>query len=72
VAGTPAQGLVAPDLSHVASRRTIAAGTLPVTRANFAVWVDDPQAIKPGNHMPEVPLTGAELSALSAYLETLR
>jgi cytochrome c oxidase subunit II len=72
VAGTSAQGLVAPDLSHVASRRTIAAGTLPVTRANFAVWVDDPQAIKPGNHMPEVPMTGAEVSAVSAYLETLR
>ena len=71
IARTPASGMVAPDLSHVASRRTIAAGTLPTTHANLAVWIDDPQAVKPGNNMPEVPLTPAELRAVTAYLETL-
>ena len=72
VAGTPANGLVAPDLTHVASRRTIAAGTLPTTHASFVAWLDDPQAVKPGNHMPEVTLTDPELSAITAYLETLK
>jgi cytochrome c oxidase subunit 2 len=72
VAGTPASGTVAPDLSHVASRRTIAAGTLPTTHPNLAAWVADPQAIKPGNNMPTVPLTEAELNAVTAYLETLK
>ncbi|HYD23424.1 MAG TPA: cytochrome c oxidase subunit II [Croceibacterium sp.] len=72
VAGTPASGMVAPDLSHVASRRTIAAGTLPTTRDNLMAWVADPQAVKPGNNMPKVPLTEAELAALGAYLETLK
>ena len=56
----------------VASRRTIAAGTLPTTHASFVAWLDDPQAVKPGNHMPEVTLTDPELSAITAYLETLK
>jgi cytochrome c oxidase subunit II len=72
VAGTPASGMVAPDLSHVASRRTIAAGTLPTTHASLTAWIADPQAVKPGNNMPKVPLTPAELSAVTAYLETLK
>jgi cytochrome c oxidase subunit II len=72
VAGTPASGQVAPDLSHVASRRTIAAGTLPTAHTTLAAWVADPQAIKPGNNMPKVPLTPAELRAVTAYLETLK
>jgi cytochrome c oxidase subunit 2 len=72
VAGTPASGQVAPDLSHVASRRTIAAGTLPTTHPNLAAWIADPQAVKPGNNMPKVPLTEAELGAVTAYLETLK
>lgn len=72
VAGTPASGQVAPDLSHVASRRTIAAGTLPNTRENLAAWIADPQAIKPGNNMPKVPLSASELQAVTAYLETLK
>lgn len=72
VAGTPAYGQVAPDLSHVASRLTIAAGTLPTTPANLRAWIADPQKVKPGNNMPKVPLSAAELSALTAYLETLK
>jgi cytochrome c oxidase subunit 2 len=72
VAGTPASGTVGPDLSHVASRRTIAAGTLPTTHANFLKWIEDPQKPKPGNNMPKVPLSSNELAALTAYVETLR
>jgi cytochrome c oxidase subunit 2 len=72
VSGTPASGMVAPDLSHVASRRMIAAGTLPTTHATLAAWIADPQAVKPGNNMPKVPLTERELSAVTAYLETLK
>ncbi len=72
VAGTPASGQIAPDLSHVASRRTIAAGTLSTTHANLLAWVRDPQAPKPGNNMPKVTLSEAELAAITAYLETLK
>jgi len=72
VGGTPASGQVAPDLTHVASRNTIAAGALPMSRENLARWVSDPQAVKPGNNMPKVPLSQSELGALVAYLETLK
>ena len=72
IAGTPASGQVAPDLSHVASRRSIAAGTLAMSHANLVGWVSDPQGVKPGNAMPNVPLDGLQLAAITAYLETLR
>ena len=72
IAGTPASGQVAPDLSHIASRRTIGAGTLAMTHANLTRWVADPQQPKPGNNMPKVPLSDAELGAVVAYLETLK
>ena len=72
IGGTPASGQVAPDLTHVASRRTIAAGTLPATRAGFDAWIADPQAAKPGNAMPRVPLSDAERAAVVAYLESLK
>lgn len=72
ISGTPASGQAAPDLSHVASRPSIAAGTLPMSRANLAAWIADPQAAKPGNNMPVIPLSPAELNAVTAYLETLR
>ena len=72
VRGTSAAGLLGPDLTHVASRLTIGAGTLPNTRGNMAGWVADPQHIKPGNLMPVLPLTGPDLQALLAYLGTLQ
>lgn len=62
---------VGPDLTHLASRRTLAAATLPNTRGNLAGWLIDPQAIKPGNHMPGTDLDAASLQALLAYLESL-
>ena len=71
VAGTEAQGQAGPDLTHLASRQTLAAGTLPNTPGNLAAWVVDPQAIKPGNEMPGTDVEGDELQALLAYLESL-
>jgi cytochrome c oxidase subunit 2 len=72
VAGTPAGGQVAPDLTHVASRATIAAGTLPNTSGSLYAWIADPQGIKPGNNMPYLGLNADELHAVVAYLETLK
>ena len=71
IRGTEAHGRVAPDLSHFALRRTIAAGTLPNTRGHLGGWIADPQSIKPGNRMPRVPLKGEELRALLSYLHSL-
>ena len=61
-----------PDLTHFASRMTIAAGTLPNTRGNLAGWIVDSQSIKPGNKMPPNPINSDDLNALLAYLETLK
>jgi cytochrome c oxidase subunit 2 len=72
IAGTTASGQVAPDLTHFASRPTIAAGTLPMSRENIAAWIADPQAPKPGNNMPKVPLGPGEIDAVTAYLESLK
>jgi cytochrome c oxidase subunit 2 len=72
ISGTPASGRVAPDLTHVASRRSIGAGTLPMNRGNLYAWVADPQSQKPGNHMPTIGLEPDELHGIIAYLETLK
>lgn len=72
IRGTGAFGRVAPDLTHLASRRTLAAATIPNTRGHLAGWIADPQAIKPGNLMPPSGLPSDELTALVAYLESLR
>lgn len=72
IRGTPAQGTFGPDLTHVGSRLSIAAGTLPANRGNLAAWVVHAQQLKPGNEMPSLHVfTGEELRALSAYLEAL-
>lgn len=71
VRGTGAWGRVAPDLTHIASRRTLAAGTLANTRGNLAAWILDPQHVKPGTFMPPTQLAADDLQALLAYLETL-
>ncbi len=72
IAGTPAGSRIGPDLTHLASRRTIAAGTLPNTRGNLAGWIVNPQAIKPGARMPPNRLSSEDLQALLTYLETLK
>jgi cytochrome c oxidase subunit 2 len=72
IAETPANGTVGPDLTHFASRRTIAAGTMPMGEGNLYGWVADPQSLKPGNHMPTIGLEPNQLHAVVAYLETLK
>jgi cytochrome c oxidase subunit 2 len=71
VRGTNATGQLGPDLTHLASRRTIAAGTLDNNVGNLEAWIVDPQAIKPGNRMPGFDFNADELQALVAYLESL-
>jgi cytochrome c oxidase subunit 2 len=72
IQGTLAGGRTAPDLTHLGSRSTIAAGTLPNSRGNLGGWIADPQHIKPGNHMPVPGLSSDELVAVLDYLETLK
>lgn len=72
IRGTIAAGTTGPDLTHVGSRRTIAAGLFETTRGSLAAWIADPQTIKPGNNMPMVPLTPDELRAVSAYMASLK
>ncbi|WP_437563193.1 cytochrome c oxidase subunit II [Sorangium sp. So ce542] len=67
-----ATGSVGPDLTHVASRRTLAAATLPNNRGYLAGWVLNPQHHKPGSRMPPVTLAPDSLMALLDYLEGLR
>lgn len=72
VRGTEANGQVAPDLTHIATRSTLGAGTLPNTREHLEQWLRDPQEKKPGNQMPPHPLTADDMQSLVAWLETLR
>ena len=71
IAGTSANGLAGPDLTHVGSRRTIGAGILPNNRGTLMGWIGNSQAIKPNNRMPPYTiLTSEQLTELAAYLET--
>jgi cytochrome c oxidase subunit 2 len=72
IRGTLAGGQLGPDLTHIASRRTIAAGTLPQNTGNLAAWIADPQHIKPGSLMPKMALRSDELIAIVHYLEQLQ
>jgi cytochrome c oxidase subunit 2 len=72
IRGTPAHGDVGPDLTHLASRTTLGALTIPNNPDALGDWIVDSQHVKPGNQMPDVRLTGPQLRALLAYLETLR
>jgi len=72
ILGTSARSTLGPDLTHFASRRTLAAGILPNTRQHLAEWITNPQQAKPGNLMPATTLAGSELEALLAYIESLK
>jgi cytochrome c oxidase subunit II len=64
-------GTIGPDLTHVGSRRTLAAGTLANSLGAMQGWIGNPQAVKPGNNMPVVPLDADALRSLAVYLESL-
>jgi cytochrome c oxidase subunit 2 len=71
VRGTTASAEHGPDLTHIASRRTLGAGTLPNTPENLKRWIRDPHVFKPGVNMPATNLSDDDLDALVAWLETL-
>jgi cytochrome c oxidase subunit 2 len=72
IGGTLANAQHAPDLTHLAGRATLAAGTLPNTPADLASWIRDPQKHKPGTNMPATPISNDDLDALVAYLGSLK
>ncbi|MDN5836934.1 MAG: cytochrome c oxidase subunit II [Nitrosospira sp.] len=73
IRGTPAHGVIGPDLTHVGSRLSLAAGVLPNTAEAFARWVANNQHIKPENKMPPYNIfTRSELEDLALYLESLK
>jgi len=72
VTGTPAGGKFGPDLTHLMTRQTLAAGMFVNDHENLRRWVNDPQELKPGCLMPSFKLTDKELTDVVAYLETLK
>jgi cytochrome c oxidase subunit 2 len=72
IAGTVATGSFGPDLTHVASRDTLASGSVPNTAANIRAFVDNPAHFKPGALMPPMHLNEHDLNAVTAYLTTLK
>jgi cytochrome c oxidase subunit 2 len=72
IRGTTASANVGPDLTHIAGRSTIAAGTLVNNTGNLTGWIANAQSIKPGCRMPPNPMPANDLNDLVAYLETLR
>jgi len=72
VDGTMATGRFGPDLTHLMSRSTIASGAAENTPEKLRLWIQNPDAIKPGSLMPAMKLSDTELDALVRYLETLR
>jgi cytochrome c oxidase subunit 2 len=72
VVGTTAHGRFGPDLTHLMSRDTIAAGVAANTHDHLRLWIQNPSAIKPGSLMPAMQLNDRELIAVTAYMETLR
>ena len=72
VRGTPAQGKIGPDLTHVGSRQSLAANMMNNTPENLATWLRDPQAVKADNKMPNLHLNQATIDELVAYLENLK
>jgi cytochrome c oxidase subunit II len=71
VAGTSAKGQFGPDLTHLMSRSTIASGAAANTTENLRLWIQNPDAIKPGSLMPAMKLNDSDLDALVRYLRTL-
>jgi cytochrome c oxidase subunit II len=72
IGGTNGTGRFGPDLTHLMSRRTIASGAAENSAQNLRLWIQNPDAIKPGSLMPAMKLSDADLDALVRYLETLQ
>lgn len=72
VRGTNAHGDVGPDLTHVASRLTLAAGTIPNRPPDLFEWIRDPQHVKPGARMPNLDLSDTQFRQIATYVEGLK
>jgi len=72
ISGTAATGRFGPDLTHLASRDTIASGAIPNTAENLRAWIDNPNTMKPGSLMPPMHLNSHDLDVITAYLTQLR
>jgi cytochrome c oxidase subunit 2 len=73
IRGTQALGQFGPDLTHLASRESIAGGMLPNDTADLEAWITHAQSLKPGSPMPDLPqFRGADLRALVTYLQGLK
>jgi cytochrome c oxidase subunit 2 len=71
IRGTEAAGRLGPDLTHVGSRRTLAAATVDNSPENLARWIREPDTIKPGSQMPATQRSPEEIQAIAAYLASL-
>jgi len=72
VRGTGAGGILGPDLTHLMSRHTLGAGTVPNDPQSLPAWINNAQAVKPGSRMPNIDLPPQDLDAVTAYVETLQ
>jgi cytochrome c oxidase subunit 2 len=72
IRGTSARGAIGPDLTHLMTRRTLAALTIPNTRSYLGAWVLDPQQFKPGNRMPGLKIAGRDYTQIIKFLRSLR
>jgi cytochrome c oxidase subunit II len=72
IRGTDAGARLGPELTHIGSRATLAAATLPNTRGHLSGWVANAQSIKPGARMPPNALAPGDLQAVLTYLRSLR
>jgi cytochrome c oxidase subunit 2 len=72
IRGTSAGAVSAPDLTHLMSRRTLAAGALANTPGNLEGWIQNPQDVKPESLMPNQYLSAQQLTDVLAYMETLQ
>jgi cytochrome c oxidase subunit II len=72
IRGTPAKGTFGPDLTHLMTRETLAAGIMPNTTENLRTWVRNSQQLKPGSLMPSFTLSESELDKLVIYLTSLK
>lgn len=71
IRGTTAMASVAPDLTHLGSRSSLAAGSVENNPSTLASWILNPQHIKPGSHMPASIIAGEDLGDLIQYLQSL-
>ena len=71
IRGTPAQATVGPDLTHLATRSTLAGASIPNDTGHLSAWIRDPQGIKPGSRMPDLGLTAAQVAQIVSYLQSL-